>query len=403
MTSKIQISLIGLLISASLSACNSGSSSPQPTPSPTITPTPSYCQQNVANFSSINDSDLGALPFNNLWGPSVANLPFPSTLAQCQTSTIWNQQRILAAINYWVGQKVNYCHHHIPTWNPSYELNGITVNPSAKQAYEQCSANADIMPPVPPENIIRWNYSGTGNETALAWYNPNSGESYPTGNYGYGLDCSDYTKLVYAYAESIYFTSAVAMQAGQAVNQANLAPNMNGFVDSPESDSLGLYSAGNLVCADGTLAPERGVANSSSCNGHGGYISVFESDGSYNANAVTESMLNNLQPGDLIYIAGEAYNYTYQTINPAVTHVIMWTGQKIGSSSSITNSMIAPQTDIDSWGYHNNQCNGLFWSASNNNGNWIISDSHYQGPDYRAFTSCFYRNQVWGVRRVSFN
>jgi len=400
MISKSRLPLISVLLGITLYGCNNGSSSPQP--SPTNSPTPSYCQQNVANFSSLNDINLGALPFDNLWGPSVANLPFPTTFAQCQISTSWNQQRILAAVNYWVGQKVNYCHHHIPTWNPAYELDGVTANPLAKDAYAQCSTNTDIMPPIPVESIIRWNYSESGNETALAWYNLNSGESYPTGNYGYGLDCSDYTKLVYAYAESIYFTSAVAMQAGQSISQSNLAPNMTGFIDSPESDSLGLYSAGNLVCADGSLAPSHGIANSNSCSGHGGYISVFESNGNYNANAVTDSILNNLQPGDLIYIAGQAYDYSRQTINPTVTHVIIWTGQKIGVSSSISNNMIAPQTDIDSWGYHNGECGGLFWSAANNNGNWIISDSHYQGPDYRAFTSCFYRNQVWGVRRVNF-
>ncbi|MDD3266630.1 MAG: hypothetical protein PHC75_05550, partial [Burkholderiales bacterium] len=78
----------------------------------------------------------------------------------------------------------------------------------------------------------------------------------------------------------------------------------------------------------------------------------------------------------------------------------VWTGQKIGSSNTITNSMIAPQTDIDSWGFHNNECGTDFWSVNNNIGNWIITDSHYQGPDFRAFTSCFYKNQVWGVRRV---
>ena len=33
-----------------------------------------------------------------------------------------------------------------------------------------------------------------------------------------------------------------------------------------------------------------------SCNGHGGYISVFTSSGGYNANGVTDAMLNNLQP-----------------------------------------------------------------------------------------------------------
>ena len=33
-------------------------------------------------------------------------------------------------------------------------------------------------------------------ESAVTWYNINSGLAYPTGNYGYGLDCSDYTMRV---------------------------------------------------------------------------------------------------------------------------------------------------------------------------------------------------------------
>jgi hypothetical protein len=118
-------------------------------------------------------------------------------------------------------------------------------------------------------------------------------------------------------------------------------------------------------------------------------------------------MLENLQPGDLLYIAGcgsnpNALNSAVCGFEPEqnVTHVIIWTGQKIGQSSLISESMIAPETDTDDYGDKNGQCNGEWWSVANNNGNWIITDSHYQGPDYRAFTNCFYRNQVWGVRRV---
>jgi hypothetical protein len=374
-------------------ACNSGNNSSQP-----VNPPVSFCAANVANFSTV-PTNLLAYPYNGLWGPSIANISFPQVLESCNTNATWQQSRVLAATQYWVDRKVNYCHHHVPTWYPTESLNGA-VNPQAQASFESCSTSTDVMPPVPSESMIRWNYSGVGSESAVAWYNLNSGRAYPTGNYGYGADCSDYTKLVYAYAESIYFTSDVSMQAGQAANQGNLAPNMAGFIDSNTPDNLGLYSAGNLVCADGSMAPNRGIANNTSCNSHGGYISVFESTGSYNANAVTDSMLNNLQAGDLLYIAGSAYDYANHTINPTVTHVIIWTGQKIGSSSFISNSMIAPETDIDSWGYHSNECSAQWWSADNNIGNWIITDSHYQGPDYRAFTSCFYRNQVWGVRRV---
>lgn len=396
---KRSIVLISTISAALIVSCNSGSTSTAPPPQP------SFCQNNVANFTSITGINLATTPFDYTWGPALANLPFPTNLAQCQNSLTWNQQRIAAAISYWVGQKINYCHHHVPTWDPAYTLNG-TPNPSADLAYAACSTNSDVMPPVPTESIIRWNYSGIGNESSGIWYESGS-HAYATGKYSYGVDCSDYTKLVYAYAESIYFTSDVSMQAGQAANESELAPNMAGFTDSPESDSLGLYSAGNLLCNDGSVAPGRGIANNSSCDSHGGYISVFESNGSYNANDITDSALNNLQLGDLIYIAGCASNPNAKNdiscaYNPrqAVTHVIIWTGQKIGQSSAISPSMIAPETDTDVWGNQHSQCDTGFWSATNNQGNWIISDSHYQGPDYRAFTNCFYRNQVWGIRRV---
>lgn len=397
---KKQIALFGIISAIMITSCNSGNS-----PTPTVAP--NFCQSNIGNFSTLNNLDLATTPFNNTWGPALANLPFPQNLTQCQNSLTWNQERIAAAITYWVGQKINYCHHHVPTWDPAYTLNG-TANPSADLAFAACSTNSDVMPPVPTESMIRWNYSGIGNESAGIWYESSS-QAYATGKYSFGVDCSDYTKLVYAYAESIYFTSDVSMQAGQSSNESELAPNMAGFNDSPESDSLGLYSAGNLLCNDGSVAPARGIATNSSCDAHGGYISVFESNGNYNANAISDSVLTNLQPGDLIYIAGcasdpNAKNDISCAYNPRqqVTHVIIWTGQKIGSSS-ILPSMIAPETDTDVWGNQHGQCDAGFWSSTNNLNNWIISDSHYQGPDYRAFTSCFYRNQVWGVRRVLSN
>lgn len=391
----------------SLAACGGGSSSatPTPTPSPTPSPTPAptFCELNVGNFTTVENTSLYSnsdVGFDPIWGPALLPLAFPSNLSSCQSSTSWQQQRIVQALLYWVNQKVNYCHHHVPTWYPEYTPSG-GINPEAKASFESCSTNRDIMPPIPTDNLIRWNYSGIGAESATAWYNVNSGKAYPTGNYGYGLDCSDYTKLVYDFAESIMFNSGIQQQAGQSTVQSNLAPNMSGFVDDAAGNANGT-AAGSLVCADGSLAPSTGATNTS-CNGHGGYISVFTSSGGYNANGVTDAMLNNLQPGDLLFIAGLAYDYSSTAINPQVTHVVVWTGQKIGSSSLISESMIAPETDIDSWGYHNGECNSGFWSAANNVGNWIISDSHYQGPDFRAFTSCFYRNQVWGVRRVLSN
>lgn len=43
-----------------LAGCQSGASS-----SNTV---PTFCQQNVANFSSINNAELLSTPFNSFWG-----------------------------------------------------------------------------------------------------------------------------------------------------------------------------------------------------------------------------------------------------------------------------------------------------------------------------------------------
>ena len=402
---KLPISLNTILLinllSFGLISCNSGSSNTS-TSTSTI---PQYCLENINNFSSLESTSLIGTPNGQeYWGPNLANLPFPQSLAACQQYAVWNQARIQAVVNYWVGQKVNYCHHHVPTWIAESGVAGYNAI-QVESAYTECNQESNVMQNALQGYIVRWNYSGIGAESVGAWSYYNNTAGYYQGNYGFGLDCSDYTKLIYSYAESIVFTSGINLQSGQG-SQQSLAPNMAGFVDSNESDILGLYSAGSLVCADGTVAPPRGVANSTSCNGHGGYISVFESNGNYNESAVTDVMLNNLLPGDLVYISGcgstlNAASLSQCGNNPEqnVTHVVVWTGQKIGSSLFISESDIAPETDTDTYGNNHNQCSGEFWSAESNIGNWIISDSHYQGPDHRAFTYCFYRNQVWGVRR----
>lgn len=396
---KIAVTFMSIL---TVVACNNGTA-PEPVATTPPPPPSKFCVDNTANFSSVQALSLEASgPVDPEWGPNLATLPFPSDLATCkQEYTTWNQDRVIAAANYWVSQKVNYCHHHVPTWyadtKEALETAACSIEPNAVQASSTYN------------HIIRWNYSNTGTETELDWYTPGvAPKTYGTGKYGYGLDCSDYTKLMYAYAEGILFSSGINTQAGQSSNQLHMAPNMPGFVDSTAKDPLGLSAAGQLVCADGTLAP-RGVTTNGlpgTCHNHGGYISVFGHDGKYRHDAITDVMLGHLKPGDLIYIAGCGSSDGKTggcagAIPQQVTHVIVWTGQKIGQSATIPNSAIAPETDTDDYGDKHGECaNHDWWTAPNNMGNWIITDSHYQGPDYRAFTNCFYRNQVWGVRRV---
>ena len=92
-------------------------------------------------------------------------------------------------------------------------------------------------------------------------------------------------------------------------------------------------------------------------------------------------------PGDLLFL-GFAGNNDGNNPTSMVTHVITWTGKKVGyGTDDIKPKQIAPEEICpDSWQPHI--------------GDWVIVDSHYQGPDYRVFTPCFYQNNVWGVRRV---
>lgn len=71
--------------------------------------------------------------------------------------------------------------------------------------------------------------------------------------------------------------------------------------------------------------------------------------------------------------------------------VVLWLGKQVGyGDNDINPALIAP----------NSLCPAADWLPKI--GDWVISDSHYQGADYRVLTSCFYLNNLWGVRRVIF-
>ena len=95
--------------------------------------------------------------------------------------------------------------------------------------------------------------------------------------------------------------------------------------------------------------------------------------------------LNNaLQPGDLIYVAG---SFRPASLFSTVTHVVMWTGYTIGlGGNQIPPQKIAP-----------NELCVQYWKPVI--GQPVITDSHYQGPDYRMLTECFYIENIWAVRR----
>jgi hypothetical protein len=353
-------------------------------------PVPQSCQANASNFDYELTQTLDSSAVTTGWGPQRNCLPMsPSNpnLAACPTSdaagTLWQQQRVVAAADFWVKQKLNYCHHYLPDFN---------TLPSARNAAGAsggfCNPVADIYPGSAYFNQeARWNYSGTGSETIDNWVNNNY--------MWYGMDCSNYTAFLYDFAFGTVFDSQTNYQAGQAVGNCPGAPAVCQDMLSPNQQTTATTNmvlnnpnaAGTLLCMDGTL--DQG--NNTFCQAHGGYLSAINSSGDFVTITAAQLAAIPLLPGDLIFIAGGGFP-EQQKINPdtsEVTHVVMWTGKQVGyGPNDILPSQIAPD-DI---------CTVAEWTP--NIGDWVITDSHYQGADYRVITPCFYLDHLWGVRRV---
>ncbi len=374
----------------------------QVTPGPVAT----TCQGNITNFNYELSQPFDTTPINPYWGPSRNKLllsPANPNLTNCPTTNLsdstgitWMQNRVIAAEEFWVKQKLNYCHHHVPDWQTPAVVNNIPRDQLATSTYPgspggQCSSLTNIMPgSVYYNQAVRWNYNGTGSETNTNWLNNNLR--------WYGVDCSDFTSFIYNFSFGIQFNSDTGYQAGQKNDgtQDTLYPNKQTLVHhlQPFNNSDPDSPAGVLVCKDGSTEQEN-----PECGGYGtnGYFSVFlypnasadPQKPAPTASNITESMLNYLQPGDLIFLgfAGKEGN------NPTsmVTHVITWTGKKIGYGTNDVNpSLIAPQTlctpDPNAW--------------KPKIAAWVIIDSTYQGPDFRMFADCPYKDNIYGVRRV---
>lgn len=191
----------------------------------------------------------------------------------------------------------------------------------------------------------------------------------------YGLDCSNFTGFIYNFALGVRFSNKITAQAGLSSNNISLSP-------SQQTESQVLAdpgAAGKLVCEDNTLE------NKHSCAEHGGYISVFDNQGIAHPGTISDHILDRLQPGDLLFIAPKPKQAFAVR---KVTHVVMWTGKRVGRGvDDIAPEQIAPNPTCPTG-----------WQPQQ--GDYVIIDSHYQGPDYRVFTPCFYLNNLWGVRRV---
>jgi cell wall-associated NlpC family hydrolase len=361
------------------------------------------CPANYANFNSeltqVIDSTVIDPSTVNSWGPARAKLLLSTAnpnLSTCITTDItntasvsWMQNRILSAENFWVSQKLNYCHHHVVDFVTPATSYGMPRSAIASYNGGYCSTATDLMPGSFYYNqSVRWNYSGTGSETSANWNN----NQYMW----YGVDCSDFTSFAYNFAFGIQFNSDTGYLAGQADDdsQALLMPNGQnasaGNTLQPFSNNNPNSPAGVLVCKNGQTEVEN-----PRCGGYGtnGYMSAFL-DADYTHGSIknfTPAMLYLLHPGDLLFLAFPPGDTRGDGNNPTsvVTHVITWTGKQVGYGPNDVNpSLIAPESI----------CPQSDWAPVV--GDWVIMDSHYQGPDYRVFSQCFYQNNVYGVRRV---
>lgn len=360
---------------------------------------PQDCDSNYANFNyELLQNFDSSSAFTSGWGPHrvVPELsPSNPDLSNCVASAgvKWEQKRIVAAAQYWVAQKLNYCHHYNPDWATPASDRGA----GGKDA-GYCNPAVDSMPgSVYYGQQARWNYNGKGSETLNQWVNNNG--------MWYGMDCSNTTSFVYGFAFGtnstlgVPFDSETNYQAGQisGTSQDFLSPNEQ--VNGDASKTLNNPNeAGLLVCADGTTDPNP--SSPTMCSGHGGYLSGISAAGCFTKSVTVSQVASVLQPGDLLYIAGGSGRPCGDPPDPQprpdkntseVTHVIMWLGKKVGyGANEINPSLIAPNDkpcdDQSIWQPHV--------------GDWVIVDSHYQGYDYRILTSCFYLNDLWGVRRV---
>lgn len=352
---------------------------------------PQDCASNVKNFNyELAQSFDSSTSFTIGWGPSRNDLHLSSSnpnLVNCPSTAgvAWERERVIAAAAFWISQKLNYCHHY----NPDYATPAAQRGASGSSG-GYCNPAVDSMPgSVYYGQQARWNYSGNGGETLNNWVNNN--------RMWYGMDCSNTTAFIYNFALGpsttlgIPFDSKTSSQAGQTgTSQDNLTPNQQ--VPGDASQVLNNSTeAGLLVCADGTTDPNP--SSPSMCTGHGGYLSGINSSGTFTKSVTVAQVAQVLQPGDLLFIAGSGPDHQSNPDGSTsmVTHVIMWIGKQVGyGPSDINPALIAPDDAPCA--------DQSIWQPQV--GNWVIADSHYQGYDYRILTTCFYLNDLWGVRRV---
>ncbi|SDV46884.1 C40 family peptidase [Chitinasiproducens palmae] len=296
----------------------------------------------------------------NSWGPVAVNYAryaTPASTASCDRHE-WQRNLLMAAVNYWVDQDINYCHHHIPGWSPyeklSAYLSGKGTADEVKQAKlflnfsSGSTGGGDSSGMKCTPSRFADGHQAVSDKTGVQSETATKASEVKWN----GVDCSDFTSWVYNFAgiTGNALSTGVATQACQT-NRAG--------------DSR-TYATGVLLDINATN------------------IDTFESQ---------------LQPGDLLYILDKNAAGSRN-----LAHVIIWTGLRWNDTQASSYADRA-KFDIAKRGQVGSRLGGDFLAHGVSEANlatknpYLIVDSHFAGPAYRPFSGWYVAN-VSQVRRI---
>jgi len=297
------------------------------------------------------------------YGPKPKSLALVTTSVQPpgMEEVAWRQQRLVAALDYWIDQKLNYCHHHIPLWTPPDDAaqaapvfrisNGRYSRTEGTTTYTQTCSPARRPNGAQGISDIPQNCADTTanciDPSQVQWK---------------GLDCSDFTSWVYNFAFGVIPTD-VPLPTGVGTQACN---------GEYTQESTGVKGAGGGILLD---INHRNL----------GELEAY------------------LKPGDLLYILPEAQKVTDTDIAfNTVVHVVVWTGKVWGDIRN--DKAYYQEGDGKNFGMAGDRVGGDFGNYSSvdnplTDQTPLIVDSHYAGPAYRPFLG-WYRKHLSHVRRV---
>ncbi|MBN9118180.1 MAG: Ig-like domain repeat protein [Planctomycetes bacterium] len=269
----------------------------------------------------------------NAYGPFLNQQPRVALPAGVSPGTVaateFYMQRIMGAASALIGTA--YQHHHDPLWNPY--TNGFSDDPTANNYWQWATVSDNANSPiygVVPDNDAPGGYS----ITTLA--NPANPYQAVYGTGAAGIDCSDFLSLVYNVGAGFYMNTAVGEQGLAGADDNYIGPSSLGWftgdgplpVDYTQKTPgtvqevapqflFGPHSAFHQTGDTYTTGPDAGDPISKTQQ-NTRYITQLNSP---NDAAAMDAIIDQLQPGDLLYITGGASEYSQ------VTHVVMWLGQ----------------------------------------------------------------------------